>query len=552
MGRLFVLLGIIVAAAIAFLLLATGGGSDERALLPEGKVYRVAMEAEPQTLDPIGITDVFSDGVGRKLYNTLVRLQRYGDELRIEPDLCETMPEITDGGRVYTFTLRKNVTFHNGRAMTSADVVYSLMRLLGPESKRAIWIKPFVKGSEAYYKSDNKNVPVGITAVDDYTVRIELEKPFAPFIQHLCTVNCAVVPREAVEDKTKPFARNPVGTGPFKIVLWKDNKRILMARHDAYHHGKPKLAGLRYTIQPEAPTRMELFFQGELDVCDIPVGRLKEAKERAGAEQVLETVTFRTNYLGFGFPNGDFRNKKDLDIWGKNKLLRQALNYAIDREYLCNTVLEGKGKPAKSILPPGMPGYSERPGWKKDLKKAKELLAQAGYPEGKELPPLNIYCMQETDVRLIAQAVANDIAQLGIDVRLQTRERNEFYKLTAREPLQSYLLGWVADYNDPDNFLFVLFHSGQWGDEGNHCWYGNPEVDKLVEEARDTVKMEDRVPLYQKAETIILEDAPWIVTYHAVNIVLVGKQVKGIREKITPLDTGVEFSNIDFAFVDLE
>lgn len=554
MGRLLVLVAIIAAAIIAFLALSTGGGTDNSGKSGDaaGKTFRIAMEAEPASLDPIGITDVYSDGVGRKIYNTLVRLERKGDALIIAPDLCEALPEITDEGKTYTFKLRKNIKFHNGREVKAADAVYSLLRLLNPESKRADWLKPFVKGSEARYKSGNPSVPVGITAVDDYTLKIELDQPFAPFIQHLCTVNCAVVPKEAVDDKSKPYARNPVGTGPFKLVQWIDNNLIRLERHDDYHHGKPKLAGIRYSILKEAHVRMEKFFQGELDASDIAVGKLKEARERSGGTSILETKTFRTSYLGFGFPNGDFKSREDLQVYGRNKKVRQAINYAIDRNYLCNTILEGKGAPAKSILPPGMPAYKEREGWKKDLTKAKALLAEAGFPDGKGLPPLSIYCMVESDVRMIAQALANDIQQLGIKVELQTRERNKFYAMVGVEPHQSYLLGWVADYNDPHNFLYVLFHSGQWGDAGNHCWYSNTEVDKLTEEARDRVKMEERIPLYQKAEDIILDDAPWIPTYHVVNIVLLSPKVTGVREAITPLDTGVEFSNVDFGTVDVK
>lgn len=552
MGRLLVLVGLVGAAAIAFFVLSSSGGTDSaKLLLPEGKVFRLAMEAEPKSLDPLGITDVFSDGVGRKIYNTLVRVQRHGDELKIEADLAEALPEITDGGKVYTFKLRKGVKFHNGREMKAEDAVYSLTRLLEPNSERADWIKPFVKGSEARYKNGNANIPIGITAIDDYTLKIELEKPFAPFIQHLCTVNCAVVPKEAADDKSKPLARNPVGTGPFKVVQWLDNNQILLARHDSYHHGKPKLAGIRYSILKETTVRMEKFFQGELDCSDIAIGKLKEARER-GKDAILQTMTFRTNYLGYGFPNGKFKDDPELQTYGKNKLLRQALNYAIDRDYLCNVVLEGKGVPAKSILPPGFPAYKERPAYKKDLAKAKELLAQAGFPDGKNLPPLNVYCMNETDVKTIAQAIVADISATGINAQIVTRERNQFYKMVGDKPHQSFLLGWVADYLDPHNFLYVLFNTTTAGHAGNHTWYSSPEVDKLVEEARDLVKMEDRAPLYQKAEDIIMDEAPWIVTYHAVNIVLLNPKVKGIREKITSFDTGVEFSNVDFSFVDID
>ena len=561
MGRFFIFVGIVIAAAVLFVVIATSGGSstDPGSTPGQGKksapkILNLALDTDPKSLDPIGITDTLSDGVARKIHNALVRFKR-GENgvLTVAPDLAEKW-DVSPDGKLYTFTLRKGVNFHNGREVKAADAVYSLMRLLSIESKRPDWLRPMVVGSEERYKSQSPKSPVGIKATGEYTMTIELTAPFAPFIQHLCTVNCSIVPKEAVEDESKPFARNPVGVGAFKFESWENNLAVTLTRNDSYYGGKPKLDAIKFFIIKDRNMRVERYFAGELDATDIPYGRMKETLEKAKIENTLTYDTFRTNYIGLGFPNGDFKKKtQDLSPFGTNKLVRQAMNYAIDREYLCDKVLEGRGTPAKGILPPGMLAFkADRKGWPKDVKKAKELLAQAGFPDGKGLPVLVILHRNDENTKLVGQALAHDLDEVGIKTELQARDWNMFLEMVEIEPRQCFLLGWVADYPDPDNFLYVLFHSKQWGAPGNHTWYVNTEVDALTEKARGIVDMAQRIPLYQKAEDIILEDSPWICTYNVRNVVLLRSNIKGIRENWTPLDTGTEFPQVDFAIVDKE
>jgi oligopeptide transport system substrate-binding protein len=551
MQRIFFIAAVFLVAAVVFLVLATGSskGPDPK------RTLRLAIDTEPKTLDPIGITDTISDGVARKIHNGLVRFEKRGlppnETLEVVGDLAERW-EIGDDGKKYTFHLRKGVRFHNGREMKADDAVYSLLRLLSPESKRPEWLMPMVRGSNARYSDATQSVPVGIQAVDEYTVQIQLVAPFAPFLHHLCTVNCSVVPREAVEDKSRPFARNPVGVGAFKLYEWNSNQRLTLLRNDAYFKGRPKLDAVQFLIAKDPNTRMERFFAGELDAADIPYGRMKEAEQLAGKEGILAYETLRTNYIGIGMPNGEFADRANLKPFGTNAVLRQALSYALDRKYLCETVLEGRGTPANGILPPGIPGFKPgRPGWPKNIEKAKSLLAKAGYPDGRGLPPLTLLHRNDPNSLKVVQAIANDFEQIGIRVTLQAREWNAFLEAVEREPAQMFFLGWVADYPDPDNFLFVLFNTQQFGEKGNHTWYSNPKVDGLTDKARELTAWDARIPLYQQAEDILLDDCAWIVAYHVRNVVLLRKQVKGIRENVTGLDTGTEFPQVDFALVDI-
>jgi len=254
MNRVALLAVFVLAAAALFFLLSSSGapkpeivtgdqqnppGTQQDPGIRQGpKILRLAVDTDPKTLDPISITDTISDGLARKLFNGLVRLKKQGDAYIPVGDLAESY-ELSADGKVYTFKLRKGVKFHNGREVKAADFVYSIGRLLGPGSTRADWIKPFVKGSEARFK--DPAAPLGITAADDYTLTIELEAPFAPFIQHLCTVNLSVVPQECAEDKTKPFARNPVGTGPFTLKEWKIKRSLRRLLQRAAEAGRARV-----------------------------------------------------------------------------------------------------------------------------------------------------------------------------------------------------------------------------------------------------------------------------------------------------------------------
>lgn len=552
MQRVVILAALFLAAAALFFFVAVGTNRE-----PDSRhTLRLAIDTEPKTLDPIGITDTISDGVARKVHNGLVRFEKHGDGqqqvLEVVGDVAERW-DISPDGKTYTFVLRRGVRFHNGREVKADDVVYSLERLLLPESKRPEWLMPMVVGSANRYRDETHSVPVGIEAAGEYTVRIRLVEPFAPFLQHLCTVNCAIVPREAVEDTSQPFARNPVGIGPFRLTEWRGNERLVLKRNDAYFRGKPKLEAVQFLIVKDPNTRMEKYFAGELHAADITYGRMKEAEERAGADNILRYETLRTNYIGIGMPNGEFTDRANLKPFGTKADLRHALSYALDREYLCETVLEGRGVPAHGILPPGLPGFKPgRPGWPHDLEKAKALLAKAGYPEGRGLPPLTLFHRNDPNSLKVVQAIANDFEQIGVRVTLQAREWNSFLEAVEREPAQMFFLGWVADYPDPDNFLYVLFNSQQFGEKGNHTWYSNPKVDELTARARELTRMEDRLPIYQSVEDILLDDCAWIVAYHVRNVVLLRKTVKGIREQCTGLDTGTEFPQVDFSQVDIE
>ena len=516
------------------------------------KIFRFPLDGNPPTLDPVEIQDVTSDGVARKIFNGMVRVD---EQMKPAPDLAEAVPEWNGGDKSYTFKLRKGVKFQNGREVKAADVKYSWERLLDPDISQRTQILEGVVGAKD--KLDRKvKETSGIAVLDDYTVKVTLTGPSPTFLMEISMVNASIVPKEEVEkaaSENSKFSRHPVGTGPFKLVEWKENVKLTFTKFPDYFRGAPKLDGITFEIISEPQTRLDLFKQGEFEVCDIPIGQVKKLKE-SNPDWIAENATFRTNYLGMAMHKVDDANKTiDAEPLGKNPKLREAISLAINRKYLCEVILEGRGRPAKSILPEGMMAHNpELDGAVYDPKKARAILADAGFAKGEGLQPLTLLYRNDADAKKIAVSVQHDLQSIGLKIELQTLDWATFLDRVGKNPPDMFLLGWVADYNDPDNFLYYLFDTKQWGEAGNETRYSNPEVDTILESARATMDQAKRIELYQKAEKIIVNDHPWALMENRINVILLQPYVKNIKGHLTPLDVGDLLNQIDFSTVDLE
>ena len=563
MNRLAIIAAVLLAAAAAFFLLDTSGArdaaADSGAAQTSGgdagawqgpKVFRLPLSENPPSLDPVKIQDVTSDGVARKIFNGLVRFDK---AMLPAPDLAEAVPAWNAADKSYTFKLRRGVRFHNGREVQAADVKYSWERLLDPNvSERLQILEPVVGARE---KIDRKSAAAtGIEVLDDYTVRVRLTGPSPTFLFEIGMVNAAIVPREAVEAAEQAggsFSRQPVGTGPFKLVEWKENSRLVLERNDEYFKGKPRLERVVYEVIPDPQTRLDHFTRGGFEVCEIPFGRLKGLSE-AHPEWISRNPTFRTNYLGIAMhrPGPDGKNAPTAPL-GTSHKLRQALNHALNRQYICDTILEKRGRPAYSILPPGMLAHDpELHAWSYDPAQARALLAEAGYPGGQGLPVFTLLYRNDADQKKIILAVHSDLAAVGIKAELQALDWGTFLDRVGNDPPDLFYLGWVADYNDPDNFLYYLFHTRNWGRPGNETRYSRPEVDTLLEKARASMDAAERVRLYRQAERIIVDDCSWVIIENRVNVILLQPYVRGVKEQLTSLDVGSGLNQVDFGAVD--
>ncbi len=496
-----------------------------------GGVLRWHILNDPPKLDPAFATDTTSDRVLNLIYECLV--ENDPDGKKIIPRLA-THWKANKDGTVWTFYLRKGVKFHKtteggkptangGREVTAEDVKYTLERLVKVKSPRAYFLD-MIKGYKDFFNGKAKEWK-GIRVLGKYTIQFELDYPFSPFLAVLAYHAFGVVPKEDAEKWGKDFNFHPVGTGPFVFKEWKHDQKVVLTRNpnywevDKYGDKLPYLDGVEFVVIPDQTTAYMEFKKGNIDVLpDVADEFYPEVKKTYGKEGLFQSRPWLgTYYYGFNNQKPPFKN---------NKALRQAINYAINREAISELVAYGRLVPAKGVLPPGMPGYNPNlKGYKYDPKKAKELLKKAGYPNG-----LTITLQYNTSERhkRIAEAVQAQLKEIGINLKLKNLDWGAHLDACERGETEMFRMGWVVDYVDPDNFLYVLLCSDNWGAKGNYSFYKNPKVDKLLRQARRETDWNKRMKLYQKAEQIIVDDAPWVFLFHYTVDITYNKRVKNI------------------------
>ena len=497
---------------------------------PADGYYRLPIASNPDTLDPARFTDAYSASVASRVFNSLLRLDA---ELRPAADLAERW-EVSDDALTYTFHLREGVKFHNGREVTADDVRYSFERLLR-EQIRA-WVVEPIAGADAL-REGNAQALSGLEIVDPYVVRIRLREPFAPFLSQLAMPNAAIVPKEEIEkDDDTPFGRRPVGTGPFRFVRWRERDFVELERNDDYFKGPAALAGLRFRVIKEKLVEYQEYQAGNLEHCAVPEGFLEQVLAGPERDQLRSVATLSTYYLGITMTH---------EPAGSRPHLRRAMNYAVDRKFLCEKILGGSHVPAKGVLPPGLPGYDpDAKGYTYDPERAREELAAAGYGPDNPAPAVTLYHRPNSPVPEIAQAVQSDFTRVGIPLELRVIDFTALLAATIKGEPPLFYIAWLADFPDADNFLYVLFHSSLHGAPGNRTFYVNPEVDALLERSRREIVPEKRLQLLQQAEAKVVEDAPWVFLSHKQTQLLVRPYVRGLT--LTPMDAGPEVNQADF------
>jgi oligopeptide transport system substrate-binding protein len=480
-----------------------------------GGTYHKSLELEPLTLDPAFLTDTYATSVAQQLFDGLVQ---FDADLNVVPSLAKFW-EASHDGLVWTFHLRQGVMFHHGREVHADDFVYTFTRLLDPrtESPRA-WLLGRVQGAKQFLASAVERVE-GLQALDAYTLQITLSQPYAPFISILGMAQTKVLPREEVERLGANFGRQPVGTGAFRFVNWVPGERIALEANEAYYEGRPFLDRLHYRIMTNLQNTMAEFEQGTFenvaltDQQHIPLSG--DARFKFFRKPLLATL-----FLLLETRHGPLSNRK----------IRQAVNYAINREAMNSTIRQNRQVQARGILPLGMPGYNPGlAGYPYDLSRARQLLTEAGYPEGKDLPPFELWTSAtSTRAQQEHEAIKGDLERLGLKVELFTAKNWQQYKteVLGKRPGAIYRYGWFADFPDPDNFLFSLFHSQS---PDNYAHYSNPEVDHLLEQARSEVDYLKRIQLYRQAEKQIMEDAPVVNLVYYTYETLFQSYVQGIE-----------------------
>jgi peptide/nickel transport system substrate-binding protein/oligopeptide transport system substrate-binding protein len=456
---------------------------------------------DPSSLDPVKLVDLYGVAVANQIFDGLVAFDAH---LNVVPALAQSWSASRDG-LVWTFHLRKGVQFHNGREMSAGDIVYSLSRLLDPAmGSLSSQLLDKVKGAAEFRVGTTKTLE-GIKAIDRYSVEVSLSEPFVPFISILGMPHTSIVPQDEVERLGPDFGTAPVGTGPFRFVRWVRGQEILLETNKHYFGGRPALDGVRFVIFPGVTQSVMLksFEQGELEESPLTPDRRKEFLE-AAAYKVIRKPTLSLLLYGFNLERPPFQMRE----------VRQAFNYALDKIRLNQEVYGGLYVVARGILPPGMPGYSpEVEGYNYDPARAKMLLAEVGLPGGKNLTPVTLSTANKSvEVRAESQIIQQYLEALGVQVDLQEpMDWPTFSRALEQGDVQLFRYSWYADYPDPDNFLYPLFHSAG---QRNYYRYYNPMVDKLLDDARGETDDLRRVDLYRQAEQLILQEAPAAMLLH--------------------------------------
>jgi peptide/nickel transport system substrate-binding protein/oligopeptide transport system substrate-binding protein len=512
MSRRHLELAVVVFAA------AIGHGCAEPASQHGGDTLRYRLSSDPSTLDPAHSTSTDSAVVVLKVFEGLVRYEP--ETLEIVPAVAERF-DVSSDGLTYTFRLRRGVRFHNGREVTAEDFRYSFERVLDPRTRSERgWVLEEIDGAKEFSAGETHTVS-GINVSGKYELRLRLRRAFAPFLAQLCMEGASVVPREEVQKWGEDFTSHPVGCGPFRFVSWKHDVEVVLEAFDEYHGGTPTLRRIEFRVFPETSVALEEYLVGGLDVLDqVPPGRLADLREKYPDEIKIWPI-LATYYFGFNHQKEPFKG---------NRKLRQAFNYAIDREGICDVINEGVPVPASGILPPGVPGHNpDLKVYAYDAAAARRLLAEAGYPDGEGLPVLTLWYNTDQGHQRICEYVQHCLKKIGVRVKLKNIDAAAYWQaLYAGEPA-FFRSGWVADIPDPDNFLYTLLHSSQFGAAGNASWYSNPQFDERVEHARSAIAWPERQHLYREAETMAVEDAAWLFVYYYRDVAMFKPYVKGIR-----------------------
>jgi oligopeptide transport system substrate-binding protein len=481
---------------------------------------------DPRSLDPALSTDV---PTGRAVGYVFDGLVRFTPDAQVVPGLARSW-DVSADGLSYTFHLRTGVKFHDGRPFTAKNVVNSFRRVLDPKSKGGRgWPLYPIAGAKAY--SEGKGNLTGLSAPNDSTVVITLSEPFAIFPKLLAMPVAAIVPDSVPSN----FGEHPIGTGPWKFVEWKHDDYLKFAANTEYFGGRPKADSLMARIVPEPSTAVAEFESGNVDVLYVPEGETRNWEQTDEKKAMLESApALRVFYIAINTTRGPLADKR----------VRQALNYAVDAKGILNGIVSGRGNLAAGVIPPALPGGdSTRKGYTRDVAKAKQLLAEAGFGNGIDV---ELWSSQTPPFPRIAQTVQAYLKEANVRVTLVQRDASSMREAARAGKTDMALKDWFADYPDAENFLYPLLHTANKGVGGNVSFYSNPQFDKLVNDARREQDEARRTALYKQADELEYQDAPMIYLFFYKELYAVQPWITNF--KVPTIFTGQRWTDVGIQF----
>lgn len=472
--------------------------------------------SDPRSLDPALSTDVPTGESIVLLFDNLVQTNPDGE---IVPGLAQRW-EIDPSGLRYTFHLRTDATFHDGRPVRASDVIGSFERVLAPGSGGGrSWPLDPIAGARAFTAGTAPGIE-GLSAPDDSTVTVTLAEPLTIFLKLLAMPVAAVVPIPL----PATFAEHPIGSGPWRFVAWAHDDALLLARNEAYWGRVPAADSLRIRIIPEPLTQAAEYEAGGLSVVEVPFGETRRWETTHAAELQRRTA-LRVLYVAINTRRGPLTDVR----------VRQALNHAVNMPVILETVAAGRGVLSAGAIPPGLVGHdSTRAPRAHDPARARALLAEAGYPDGLSLQlwrtPRPVYSR-------IAQALQQQLGDVGVRVEIVERDAASARAAARNGEADLFLTDWYGDYPDAENFTWPLFHSRNAGTGGNLAFLSDPALDAALDSARtlggDPAETAER---FRRIDERIHALAPWIFAWFPVDVWAMRPEVTGWR--IPALFTG--------------
>ncbi len=470
----------------------------------DDQTITIAISADIRGFDPAFATDLRTGQVMTLLYDNLVQ---FDPEMNLIPGVAKHW-SISADGRTYIFIIRNDIQFYNGPVLGTSDIINSFKRLLDPQiTSPQSWLFDRIAGAQKFISGQEQNVS-GLQAPNDSTIIIKLLEPFTPFIQYLAMPSAAIINADEVSN----FPNYPAGSGPWLLEKWTRDGEILLYANKNYWGRPPKTNRLRIRILSEVMTHSAEFEAGQLDVFEVPASE-KIFWQGKGYHSLAEDQ-LNIWYIGMNCSRPPFNNIA----------LRQAMNYAVDREKIIRLLLNESARISTGPVPPQLLVREAENNYQYNPQQAFQLLQKAGYTHG-----LNTELLVAGNSKMfhVLEALQADWAAIGVTIKIVRSDWNLFKTAVREGKPDLYYLDWFADYPDGENFLYPLFHSKESMIKRNR--FSDPEVDDIIERIQRLPMNSERQGLIQMAHELISSKAPWVFLWHDKKTTLTQKWIYGFQ-----------------------
>lgn len=533
------------------------------------KVLKVRVPAQIKGLDPAMCNDLYSSNEVGRVYEGLLQFHYLKRPYELVPNLATEMPTISKDGLTYTFKVKAGVMFHDdecfpggkGREMNANDVAFSLKRIADPKVQSLGWwlFDGKIKGLNVWREAQQKNAQVdysvaieGLKVIDNNTLAITLAKPFPQFLYALAMPFAYVVAKEAVDKYGAEFMNHPVGTGPFTTKKYIQGSKIIYTKNSNYHEqfyptegeASDKDAGLLDAAGKKLPflDKIEVnvvvenqpawmgFKRGEFDTAGIPREYFTQVIQSGALSADYKTLGIKEEkVVGLDITYYTF-NMED-PLFKSNLKLRQAMASAYDANKYNELFHNGIAIPAQSILPPDLAGHDpeyKNPHLQYNVELAKKLLKEAGYPEGKGLPPIELYVTASSDSRQMAEAFRDMMAAIGVVIKVNTVPWTELQQKVTKRQAPMFAMAWAADYPDAENFFQILYGPNK-APGANGTNFDDAKFNQMLEKSSVLQDSPERTKLYKELYRYVGDQMPMVFGFHRVSFSLAHGWMKNVK-----------------------